>query len=287
MAVRPRFAYCRGRVVPFSEAAVPIDDRGLQFGESLYEVIPITGGEARLLPEHVLRMRSAAPQIGLPGGVPPLEEWQRALSELIQLEGLRDGLAYAQLTGGAAPRLHVPQEDPEPAFYAYVSPYVFPRAADVQRGVRAITTADMRWGRTDLKTTMLLANVLAKREAKSQGATEAFLVGATGEVYEGASSNLFIVEGRSVFTPVQSSHLLPGTMRPLVEAIAHEAGLGVSHWPIDVDRLRAAEEVFVTSTSQLLMPVVSVDGRTIGAGEGGHFARDLAARLRARFSLPD
>ena len=287
MAVRPRFAFSRGSIIPFSEATVPIDDRGLQFGESLYEVIPVTAGEPRLLAEHVARMQASAPQIGVSGGVPPLSEWQRFSADLIQREGIRDGLMYAQLTGGAAPRMHVPNEASEPAFYAYVSPFVFPRASDVVRGVRGITTADMRWGRTDLKTTMLLANVLAKREAASQGATEAFFVGDTGEVYEGASSNLFIVEGRSLLTPVQSSHLLPGTMRPVVEQAAREAGLGVSHWPIDVDRLRTAEEVFVTSTSQLVMPVVAVDGRMIGHGEGGHFSRDLAARLRKRFSLPD
>jgi D-alanine transaminase len=287
MAVRPRFAFCRGSVIPFSEATVPIDDRGLQFGESLYEVIPVTAGEPRLLTEHVARMQASLPHVGLAGGVPPLEEWQRLAAELIKLEGIRDGLMYAQLTGGAAPRLHVPKESLEPVFWAYVYPFVYPTAADVVRGVRAITTADMRWGRTDLKTTMLLANVLAKREASSQGASEAFFVGDTGEVYEGASSNLIIVEGRKLITPVQSSHLLPGTMRPMVELAAREAGLAVSHWPIDVDRLRAAEEVFVTSTSQLVMPIVAVDGRTIGSGEGGHFSRDLAARIRARFSLPD
>jgi D-alanine transaminase len=287
MAVRPRFAFFRGSVIPFSEATVPIDDRGLLFGESLYEVIPVTAGEPRLLAEHVARMQASVPQIGLAGGVPPIEDWQRLAAELIKLEGVRDGLLYAQLTGGAAPRLHVPKDAPEPTFHAFVYPFVFPNAADVARGVQAITTADMRWGRTDLKTTMLLANVLAKRDAASQGVAEAFFVGDTGEVYEGASSNLFILEGRTVITPVQSSHLLPGTMRTLVEETAREAGLAVSHWPIDVDRLRAAEEVFVTSTSQLVMPVVAVDARTIGSGEGGHFSRELAARLRARFSLPD
>jgi D-alanine transaminase len=287
MAVRPRFAFCGGQVVPFSEATVPIDDRGFQFGESLYEVIPVTGGEPRLLPEHVARMERSVSEIGLVGGVPPLSEWQRFLGELIQMEGQTEGLAYAQLTGGATARAHLPPAAPEPAFYAYVAPFTYPRAADVARGVKAITTADMRWGRTDLKTTMLLANVLAKREAASRDAAEAFLVGDNGEVYEGASSNLFIVEGRSLITPVQSSHLLPGTMRPLVESLAREAGYSVTHWPIEVERLPTAQEIFVTSTSQLVMPVVSVDGALIGSGEGGPVAKDLAARLRARFSLPD
>src|ERR1700742_4577534 len=114
MAVRPRFAFAGGQVVPFSEATVPLDDRGLQFGESLYEVIPVTGGEPRLLPEHVARMERTVKEIGLTHGVPPLAEWQRFLGELIQMEGQKEGLAYAQLTGGAAPRVHLPPDAPEP-----------------------------------------------------------------------------------------------------------------------------------------------------------------------------
>jgi D-alanine transaminase len=286
MAVNPRFAFHRGQIVPFSEATVPLDDRGLQFGESLYEVIAVTAGEPRLLPEHVARMERGAPQIGI-SGVPPLAEWQRIVAELIHLEGLRDGLVYAQLTGGAAPRDHAPQGNPAPAFWAYVAPFTYPRAADVVRGSTAITLPNLRWSRTDLKTTMLLANVLAKKEAVARGAGEALLVGPTGEVYEGSSSNYFIVEGRSIVTPAQSSSLLPGTMRALVQEAAREAGLVELNEPIRIERLRSAAEVFVTSTARLVMPVVALDGRSIGTGEGGAVARDLAARLRARFSLPD
>jgi D-alanine transaminase len=286
MAARPEFAFVNGHVVPFAQASVPLDDRGLQFGESLYEVLAVTAGAARLLPEHVQRMQRAAKELGLEAGVPPLSEWERICSELIRAEKLSDGLLYAQVTGGAAPREHVPGTDVAQTFFAYVSRFTFPTDAQVVRGIRAISVRDIRWGRRDLKTTMLLPAVLAKREAVRRGANEAILVGPSAEVYEGASSNVFSLEGRTLLTPAQSTNLLPGTMRPLVVDVAREAGLEARGEPITLERLRRADEVLVTSTSQLVMPVVELDGEKVGAGVAGPVARDLAARLRARLGLP-
>src|SRR6185436_9313878 len=109
MRARPSVAWIDGRVVPFASATVPIDDRGLQFGESLYEVVPITAGVVRLLPEHVARMKRAAPEIGCESGVPELADWERLVGELLTCEPVTEGLLYAQVTGGAAPREHVPE----------------------------------------------------------------------------------------------------------------------------------------------------------------------------------
>jgi D-alanine transaminase len=285
MAVRPKFAWFEGRVVPFEDAKVPLDDRGLQFSESLYEVAPITKGCPRLLPEHVERMRGSAEELGLVAGVPSLPEWQHLIAELVKHEGTTDGLLYAQVTGGATPRLHVPSTPTEPTFFAYVTPYAFPRDTDVDRGIRAVSLPDMRWGRCDLKTTMLLAAVLAKREARRAGADEAVLVSPAGLVHEGSSSNVFAVERGVLVTPAQSRDLLPGTMRPLVCELGREAGLEVRGEQLTISRLVTADEIFITSTSQLVMPVVALDDRPVGNGHGGLVARDLARRLRIRFEL--
>jgi D-alanine transaminase len=285
MAERPRFAFIDGRYVPFVEAVVPIDDRGLQFGESLYEVLAVTAGAPRLLPEHVARMARAAKELGLGVGVPPLPAWERFVAELAAREGITDGLLYAQVTGGAAPRDHVPSGEVPKTFFAYLTPFRFPTDEDVVRGIRAVTLPDVRWGRRDLKTTMLLPSVLAKREARRRGATEAILVGPNGDVYEGASSNVFLVESGAVVTPAQSTNLLPGTMRPLVVEVAREAGLEARGEPVALERLRGAAEIFISSTSQLVMPVVALDDRTIGSGEAGPIARDLAGRLRLRLGF--
>jgi D-alanine transaminase len=287
MRTRPNFAWIDGRVIPFASATVPIDDRGLQFAESLYEVVPITGGEVRLLAEHVARMARAAPEIECERGVPELAQWQRLVSELLEREAVEEGLLYAQVTGGSAPREHVPEPAPAPTFFAYVTAFRFPRDADVERGIQAISLADVRWARRDLKTTMLLPAVLAKREAHRHGAHEALYLGPDDLVHEGASSNVFAVEGRVLVTPSQSTRLLPGTMRPLVSEVAKEAGFAVEHAEIALPRLAAATEVFVTSSSQLVMPIVMLDGRAIGDGHGGPVALDLARRLRARLAIVD
>ncbi|HVW26794.1 MAG TPA: aminotransferase class IV [Polyangiaceae bacterium] len=287
MAARPGYAWLDGRVVPFAEASVPLDDRGLSFGESLYEVLPITAGTPRLLREHVLRLERGAAELGLGPGVPALARWEAIIGELLRREGLRDALLYAQVTGGAAPREFAPSVDVEKTFFAYLMPFAHPRDADVVRGVRAVSLPDIRWGRRDLKTTMLLAAVLAKKEARRRGAQEAIFVGPQGEVYEGASSNVFIVEGRTLVTPEQTTNLLPGTMRHLVVDIAAEAGLEARGEPFGLERLRRADEVLVTSTSQLVMPVAALDGAEIGSGVAGPVGRDLARRLRRRFELSD
>lgn len=287
MPARPRFAWFDGRLVPFAEARVPIDDRGLQFGESLYEVAPVTGGRVRLLREHVERMQKAAPELGLERGVPALGDWERLTAELLGSEPVDEGLLYAQVTGGAAPREHAPSVPPSPAFFAYVIPFRFPRDPEVKRGTRAVTLPDLRWARRDLKTTMLLPAVLAKREAKRRGADEALLHGTDGLVHEGASSNVFIVEENRVVTPAQTTSLLPGTMRPLVVQVARAAGFDVRAEPVAMDRVRNAREVFVSSSSQLAMPVISLDERPVGDGVAGPVVLELARRLRAELQIPD
>ena len=283
----PRFAWFDDRVVPFEQANVPIDDRGLLFGESLYEVIPLTGGKARMLPEHIRRMGAGAEPIDLGGGVPDDLTWERRLAELATQEKMEEGLVYAQLTGGSTVRRHVPEHRPRPRFFAYLIPFRFPRADAAARGIALKSFTDPRWLRCDLKTTMLLPGVLAKRDAAAGGAGEALFVGADGSVREGASSNVFLLEGDRLITPAQNQHLLPGITRPLVAELAAEMGRTVDHETVSISRLMEAAEVFVTSTTLLVMPVVSIDGRPIGNGNTGPVARELAERLRNRLELRD
>jgi D-alanine transaminase len=282
-----RFVWLDDRVVPFEQARIPVDDRGLLFAESIYEVIPVTGGKARMLAEHTRRMRVGAEPIELDGGVPDDAIWEQRVAELVREERLSEGLLYAQLTGGSATRQHVPPQRPKPRFFAYLIPFRFPRADTTARGIALQSVADPRWVRCDLKTTMLLPGVLAKRDAAVRGAQEALFVGPSGEVREGASTNVFCVEGNRLITPAQSQHLLPGITRPLVAELAAEAGRSVDHETLSLSRLMNATEVFVTSTTLLAMPVVRVDDRSIGNGQAGPVARDLADRLRARLELRD
>lgn len=281
----PTVAWLGGHIIPFSEARVPIEDRGLQFGESLYEVVAVTAREPRLLAEHAARMSEAAKLLGIEAGVPLPEDWARIVRDLLAREALDEALFIAQVTGGVAPRAHVPAEPPEPTFFAYLRPFHFPRAADVARGIRAITRPDVRWALSDLKTTMLLPGVMARREALARGAAEALFVGADGVVHEGAASNVFMIEHGRLLTPESSHHLLPGLTGPLVSSLAAHAGLEVVSTSIAVERLLRADEVFVTSTTLLVMPVVDIDGHDIGSGDPGPQTLALARALRERWKL--
>jgi D-alanine transaminase len=285
MSGAPTVAWLGGRIVPWSEARIPLEDRGLQFGESLYEVVMITASRPRLLPEHVARMRSGAEEVGLAEGVPSDTGWESIVRGLVERERLREGLLYAQVTGGAGPRSHVPTARLDPEFFAYVREHRFPRARDAERGAQVLTLPDLRWGRADLKTTMLLPAVLAKRAAEARGMEEALLLGPEGEVREGTTSNVFLVEGRRVVSPGQDHHLLPGITRSLVEKIATEAGLPVESARVPLERLLAADEVFLTSTSRLVLPVLEVDGLAVGPGTAGPVALDLARRMRGLLEI--
>lgn len=285
MSSPPTVAWLDGRLVSWAEAVVPISDRGLQFGESLYEVLPITAGEPRHVAAHAARLAEGAHALGLDAGAPDPDGWRQIAAMLLAAESLAEGLLYAQLTGGAIPRRHL--APPRPCFFAYLTPHRFPRAAEVARGISVITVPDERWAHCDYKTTMLLPAVLAKRAAAARGAAEALLVAPDGVVREGASSTLFVVSGGRILSPAPSPHLLPGTTSQLVAEAADEAGVELRFGEIRLDGLRAADEVFIAATSQLTMPVRTLDDRPVGTGLSGPVATDLARRLRHRLHLED
>jgi D-alanine transaminase len=281
----PLVAWVDDRLIPFAQASVPLEDRGLQFGESLYEVVAVTAGQARYLAEHAERMRAGATLLGIDAGAPDAASWLRIFAELARAEQLEEGLLIAQLTGGTAPRSHRPPAIRQPRFFAYLRPYRFPRSEEAERGIAAISHPELRWGRCDLKTTMLLPAVLAKQTAAEQGAAEAIFFGPDGRVHEGSSSNVFVVEAGRMTTPRQHDQLLPGITRPIVSALAETAGFVVEAAEISLDRLRRADELFVTSTTFTVMPIVSLDGASIGTGAAGPAALELGRLLRRELEL--
>lgn len=285
MSASPGWCWLNGKLVPWHEAVVPVEDRGLQLGESLYEVVPVTAGVARLLDAHAVRLARGAAELGLGAGVPDVGEWRRITGELISREEVPEGLLYLQLTGGTAPRDHLPASPPRPTLIAYLRHYRFPRDADVLRGLRAATVEDTRWQRCDLKTTMLLPAVLAKREAQSRGADEAILVAADGTVREGASTSLMAAVGGRLVSPQPSTHLLPGTMSALVAELAAELGLPMASDRLPRAALAEAAEILLSATSKLVLPVLELDGEPVGDGRAGPVARRLAAAIRRRFQL--
>ncbi len=279
----PDWAWFDGRLVPFAEARVPIEDRGLQFGEALYEVVAVTNGRPFRLAEHVDRMRTGASELGLQAGIPAASIWQSIIDQLHRRERLRTAILYAQVTGGTTARFHLALDQPLPCFFAYLRSFEFPAPADAARGVAAITVPESRWQRCHLKTAMLLPAVLAKREATERGAAEAIFVGRDGYVNEGASSTVFAVKSRVVTTPPRTQRTLPGISSIVVQEICAELGIPVRVQPVTLSDLATADEVFLASTTMLLMPVSRLDARLLSGGSAGPLSLQLAYHFQRRF----
>lgn len=259
---------------------MPLEDRGLQFGESVYEVIAVARGDPFRLADHVERMRRGASEVGLAEGVPSLSSWGSIIADLHRHERHPSAILYAQITGGTAPRSHVPKPPPRPFFFAYLRRFAFPTADATAHGIAAVMLADQRWQRSDLKTVMLLPAVLARKEALARGAEEVILVGQDGFVNEGAVSNVFAVRGGAVTAPPASTRNLAGITGMVVEEICREVGLPFSVGPLAANDLRKVDELFVASTTALLMPVVRIDDFPVGGGSPGRITLRLAQRFR-------
>ena len=281
MSTGPRLAWFRGAVRPLAQCGVSLLDRGLLFGESIYEVLPVVAGRARFTAEHMARMRAGAQAIGIEE-LPGDDDVEALAATLCEGEGLEEGILYLQVTGGAGEmRAHV-AESSEPTFFGFVQPHVMPRADAFAQPLSVSTAFDPRWARSELKTAMLLPSVLARREAGS--ADEVVFFDADGRLTEGGSTSVFIVEGGALVLPPLSPQVLPSITRGLLERVAPKSSIPVRREPIDRARLVAADEVGVASTTKLVLPVGRVDGQPIASRPDGVLA-SLAASLREVYGL--
>lgn len=281
----PRLAYVDGQVVPLAVAGVGVEDRGLQFADGAYEVVAVLNGRLLDWPGHVARL---VDNLGALAIAPPLGEAALAIvaRRLLAANRAREALLYLQVTRGAARRDHGFPAATRPTLVMTVRPFDFAqRVAQQAAGVGVVTVPDERWGRCDLKTTGLLANVLAKQVARGSGAFEAWLVGADGAVAEGASTNAWIVDQTgTLVTPPLTTRVLPGIMRAAVLDAAREYQLAVAERPFTVAEALAAREALLTSTTVPVLPVVRIDGAAVGGGVPGPVAARLAAAIWARIA---
>jgi len=272
-----RIAYVNGRYLPRSEAAVSIEDRGYQFADGVYEVCEVRGG--RLIDErrHMARLDRSLSELRMER---PMSTAALALvlRETVRRNRVRDGIVYLQVTRGVAPR-----DFPFPPAGTRPSVVVTARSNDLARleqvaadGIGVITVPDIRWQRVDIKSVALLPNVLAKQAARDKGAREAWLVDARGFVTEGASSNAWIVSrDGTLVTRALGRDILPGITRSVVLDLVKAQGLAFEERAFTVEEAYAAREAFVTSASQIVQPVVAIDGRPVGNGAPGLVATAL------------
>jgi D-alanine transaminase len=273
-----RIAYVNGSYLPQSRASVNIEDRGYQFADGIYEVVHLYDGRLIDADLHLARLDRSLGEISLtpPMGRPAL---LHVLHEVARRNRVRKGIIYMQVTRGVARRDHAfPAGNVPPALVVTIR-RTPPFPTDVDRWAgRAITHPDLRWARCDIKSVALLPNVLAKQAARSQGATEAILVRPDGTVTEGASTSVWIVDAEGQLRTRQLDHIiLPGCTRGALLGLIAEAGIDCREGPIGEAELRAAREVFVTSASSFVKPMVALDGAPVGDGKVGPVTRRMFA----------
>jgi D-alanine transaminase len=266
--------YLNGEYLPESEARISVLDRGFLFGDGVYEVVPVYGGRLFRLEQHLDRLERSLEAVRI---APPMDRqgWVRMLEELLERNPGGDRSVYLQVTRGVARRDHAFPADAVPTVFAMVNPLTAPDPALFETGVAAVTVPDNRWGRCDIKAITLLANILARQQAVEAGATEAIMVRG-GHATEGAASNLFVVGDGVLVTPPKDNSLLPGITRDLVVELAQAHGIPVMETAIPEAGLRAAEEIWLTSSTKEILPVTRLDGRPVGTGRPG----PLWARMR-------
>jgi D-alanine transaminase len=273
----PETAFLNGRFLPLAEATVSIEDRGFQFGDGVYEVIRTYRGRPFKLEAHLARLDRSAKAIDLRQPYPS-ERWADYVTEGLRLAGFPEAKIYLQITRGTAPRDHAYAPDLQPTALMTVRE-LKPLDATIQAtGVAAMTMKDIRWGRCDIKSINLLANVLARQQAKERGVFEAILV-RDGQVTEGAVSNVFIVRDRNLITTPEGPWILSGVTRAVVLELARHQGLAVQERYCSEQELLGATEVFLTGTTVEVLGVVRIDGKPIGRGEPGPVTLSLGKRF--------
>ena len=276
-----RVAYVNGRYLPHALAKVHIEDRGYQFGDGVYEVCEVRGG--RLVDErrHLERLERSLAEIRI---TPPMSTraLRVVLRETVRRNRVRDGLLYLQVTRGVARREHAfPPAATRPSLVVTARPTDRAKLeAQAEAGVSVITVPDNRWERVDIKTIGLLPNVLARQMARDSGAREAWFVDRDGFVTEGSSSNAWIVtKAGAIVTRPASAGILKGITREVAFEVAAKQGLQVEERPFTVAEALEAREGFLTAATQIVTPVVQIDGHKVGDGRPGTVARALRARF--------
>jgi D-alanine transaminase len=272
-----RIAYVNGRYLPLAQACVNVEDRGYQFSDGVYEVCEVRGGHLVDERRHMERLQRSLSElrIAMPMSLAALGVVFR---EVVRRNRVRWGILYLQITRGVARRDHAfPPAGTTPSVVVTARNLDLASAEKMAAdGVAVISVPENRWERVDIKSVALLPNVLAKQAAREQGAREAWFVDRNGRVTEGSSSNAWIVTRDGAVVTRHADHaILRGITRTVVLEVLAAHGLRLEERAFTLDEAHAAREAFITSASQIVLPVVRIDGRPVGNGAPGLIASAL------------
>ena len=268
-----RIAYVNGDYVPENEAKISIFDRGFLFADGVYEVTPIVNGKLVDYDAHIERLDRSLNELKMawPCSKPELRKMHE---ELVARNKLKEGIIYMQVTRGVADRMFNFPKDVKSSLVAFPQIMNLVDNPNARTGVKVVTTPDIRWLRRDIKSVMLLAPVLGKQEAYEKGAAEAWMV-EDGHVTEGTSSNAYIVKDNTIITRPLSNRILAGCTRRALFRLAKEHGVKIEERLFTPQEAYDADEAFLSSASQFVMPIVEIDGKRIGGGQPGPVVRKL------------
>jgi branched-chain amino acid aminotransferase len=275
-----------GRILDPEDAKVSVFDRGFLYGDAVFETIRTYGGVPFALERHLERLSESAARVYIELPI-PIETLQREVLKLVDAAGNAETFIRIMITRGCGETLGLdPGLAKNPMYVVLAMPLEPPPPSYYEQGIKTITYRTQRFAdetdATGAKLVNYLISVLAMREARQVGAAEALICDREGQVLEGSTSNVFLLEGSRLSTPPGSAGILLGITRGYVIEVALEAGLTVEETPISLERLLRAEEVFITSSTREVVPVVAVDGKPIGSGAAGPVARDLLRRFREK-----
>lgn len=273
--------YLNGNYVPLSQAKISVLDRGFLFGDGVYEVMPWYKGHFLGFEAHIERLNQSLTGIRLPAFY-SVEQWQEILLPLMNSN--RNQSIYLQITRGVAPkRDHLFPQPTIPTVFAMCND--IPDFLEREQGIKGITIEDNRWALCNIKSTALLANVLLKQHAAEQGCAEVILI-KQGYVTEGSASNVFAVIDGVLMTTPKSPDILAGITRDIVLKIAHDSKIPVSEQIIPIATFKTASEIWITSSTREIVPVVELDDKPVAKGKSGAMWQQINALYQTYKQYP-
>ena len=270
----PNLVYLNSKYIPFKDAKIPIEDRGFQFSDSVYEVVKVINKKILDFDFHMRRLKFSTSELKFNFKVNSIL-LKKIFENLIIKNKLSNGIIYFQITRGVQSREHAYRKNLIPNIIIYTAKKKFNLPNKNYKGFKAITYPDIRWGRPDIKSTSLLANIIASTEAKKNGAYEAILV-KTKKITEASHSNIWIVKGKKIITHPANKEILKGVTRTVLINIIHSLDLKLIEKEFSLNELYKSDEVFVTSSGSLVTPIIQIDNIKINNKKIGKITKTLA-----------
>jgi len=270
----PNIAFLNKKYIPFKNAKISIEDRGLQFSDSVYEVVKIINKRLLDFDFHMERLKYSTSELNFNFKVNN-QLLKKIFQNLIIKNELSNGIIYLQITRGVQSREHAYKKNLKPNLIVYTVKKKFNLPNKNYKGFKAITYPDIRWGRPDIKSTSLLANIIAAKEASKRGAYETILVKGK-KVTEASHSNVWIIKGNKITTHPANKEILKGVTRTVLINIIHSLDLKLIEKKFSLKELYNSDEVFITSSGSLVTPIIQIDSIKINNKKIGKITKVLA-----------